>query len=142
MIRKAKPSDVNAIVGLTLEYIEKMDPYPFCRVDKDRVKDSIKVAVSGSGNFAWVNEVDGKVEGVLCAATHDFSFYQRKQVSVLVFYNRKPGGAGLMKKFVKWFIARPAIRACTVIMEVPNPRMDRHLVKLGFKPVTMYVGER
>jgi len=142
MIRKAKPSDVNAIVKLTLEHIEKNDPYPFCRADKDRIKGSIKVAVSGPGNFAWVNEVDGVVEGALCAATHDFAFYQRKQVSVLVFYNRKPGGAILMKKFVKWFIGRPAIRACTIIMETANPRLDKHLMKLGFKPMTMYVGER
>ena len=142
MIRRAKPGDLKAIVELTMEYIEKHEPYPFCRADKDRITDTIRTAVTGAGNFSWVNEVDGKVEGTLCAAAHDFAFYQRKQISVLIFYNRVPGGAGLVKKFVKWFISRPALRAATIIMEISNPRLDRHLLKLGFKPMTMYVGER
>jgi hypothetical protein len=143
MIRNATPSDIKAITELGIESLEVNDPYPQLRIDPDKVKDMATDLVSSAANFAWVSEIDGCVVGAVCGLSHDLMFYERKQLSVVMFYCRVPGDGGrLIKKLVEWYYTRPILKLCVFTLESnADPKLGDFLVKMGLKrELPNYVG--
>jgi hypothetical protein len=149
-IRNATPSDIKAITELGIESLEINDPYPELRIDPYKVKDMATTVVSSASNFAWVSEIDGEVVGAVCALSHDCMFYERKQLSVVMYYCRVPKDGGrLIKKLVKWYRKRPALKLCMFTLEAgrdpiekaKSEKVGRFLIKLGLKKeLPNYVG--
>lgn len=129
--RRAKLSDVNAIVELAVESVSR-DPLPVV-VDRRAMADSVRVCLNPA-HFAWVAEVDGQVVGAVGATVQPGFWFQRLQCSVLMYYSRVPGGGlPLMREFARWVKSRPAIKIAVLELE-PNvdPRLLRFLRRVGF----------
>ena len=135
MIRKAKPCDIDIIVELGIESLEVNDPYPELVISTSKIRAMALDLVSAPSNFAWVYEKDGIVIGAVCGLVHDIMFYERKQLSVVMFYCREPGGGGLLiRKIVQWFNSRPALKLCVFTLEHgADPKIGEFLIKLGLK---------
>lgn len=145
MIREAKPRDIDAITRLGIESLEVNNSYPTLRIDPAKVRTMATELVSSASNFAWVSEKDGKVVGAVCGLVHDLMFYERKQLSVVMFYCREPGDGGLLiRKLVKWFHSRPVLKLCMFTLEPDaDPRIGRFLVKMGLsQEMPNYVGAK
>lgn len=136
MIRKAGPGDIEHIARLGIESLMVNDPYPELRISQHKVRDMAQELVTNAANFAWVAENEkGEVVGAVCGLVHDIMFYERKQLSVVMFYCREPGAGGfLIRRLVKWFRSRPILKLCVFTLESgADPRIGDLLVKLGLK---------
>jgi hypothetical protein len=143
VIRNATPSDIKAITELGIESLEVNDPYPELRISPGKVKEMATELVTSAANFAWVSEIDGEVVGAVCGLSHDLMFYERKQLSVVMFYCRVPGDGGrLIKKLVDWYYSRPILKLCIFTLESnSDPKIGQFLVKRGLKrELPNYVG--
>jgi hypothetical protein len=144
VIREAKTKDIPKIIELGIESLTINDPYPELRIDKQKVRQMAIELVSGASNFAWVYENDdGEVVGAVCGLMHEIMFHERKQLSVVMYYCREPGGGGfLMRKLVRWWKTRPGYKMCVVSLEEgSDPRIGRILMKAGLnKQIPTYAG--
>lgn len=144
MIRKATPDDIPAIVRLGLQALAEDKPERLV-IAPDRVRAVALECVSSARNFAWVAEVDGEVRGAVCAQVGDCMFYERQAATVVQFYAREaPGeGAKLIRQFLRWARARPAIKVVMFTLEWnADPRIGKLLGHMGLKtalPVYMEV---
>ena len=134
MIRKAKPTDIDAIFGLGMQAL-KEDAYETLIIDEDKVRRVATLCVSGAGNYAWVAEDgEGKVIAAVSVMVNDMLFYERKQASVVQFYSRGKNGEGvrLIKHMLEWARSRPIIKLVTFTLEPgADPRIGTMLEKLG-----------
>ena len=143
-IRKATPKDIDAIVELAVESVSR-DPLPV-RIDRDAMR-AMALECMGPAHFAWVAEVDGKVEGCVGALVQRGFWFDRMQASVLLFYTRVPGaGAALIREFARWVKSRPSIKLALFSLEHnADPRIGKFLRRLGFvleNPQFVYVRGR
>ena len=134
MIRRATPSDIKGILALGLASLEK-DAYENLVICPEKMELLAKECVSATCNFAWVAEKDGEITGAVCAIVTDMLFYERKQATVLQFFCNQPGeGVKLLREFMKWCEARPAIKmACFTLEYKVDPRIGLVLKRLGLK---------
>ena len=142
MIRPANHGDIDILVELGIESLEVNDPYEELRIDKDKIRAMAKEVVSSASNFSWVSEKEGKVVGAVCGLSHDIMFYERKQLSVLLFYCREPGDGGLLiRRLVKWFHTRPILKMLVFTLERgADPKIGQFLGKLGLdRELPVYV---
>lgn len=132
MIRKAKPSDLAAIVDLGLEGMAT-GAYPGLVVSRAKLEDVARQCVSAAQNFCWVAERDGKVCAAVSAIVHECVFHTHKQMSIVQFYSRAPGeGIKLMREALRWGRSRPTIKVITFTLEVDaDPRIGKLLSRLG-----------
>jgi len=143
MIRKAVPGDIDIIVELGIESMEVNAQYPELLVSESRIRELMRELVSGSSHFVWVDEIGGRVVGVVCGMVHDIMFYERKQLSVVMLYCREPGGGGfLVRKMMKWFRSRPALKACVFSVENGlDDKIGEFLIKMGLqRKLPTYIG--
>lgn len=136
-------ADVGAIIELGIESLEVNDPYPELRISRDKIRNMTIEIVSSASHFAWVDDRDGRIVGAVCALSHEMMFYERRQLSVVMFYCREPGGGGFMiRQLVKWFKTRPILKLCMFTLEHgADPRIGELLVKLGLnRELPNYVG--
>lgn len=138
MIRKAKPSDLDAIVSLAVESVS-INPIPV-RIDRQAMKDTARECLAPN-HFCWVSEIDGEVVAALAACCQPSFWYERQQCSVLLYYTRVPGESiKLLREFMRWVKSRPAIKV--VVMELEpeaDPRLVRLLGRLGLDRVSTNV---
>lgn len=135
MIRKAKPSDLEAIVKLGIEALE-IDAYEELLISPDKVRAVTKECISAAPHFVWVSEIAGEVVGVLGALVTPLMLHERSQATIVMWYC-KAGGEGmkLLKEFMEWSKGRPMIKQVQYTGERRgNPKilqfMQRHY---GFK---------
>ena len=143
VIRKAKPSDVPAVVKLGIEALN-MDPYDNLRIDEDKATAIATECISAPCNFCWVAENDGEVLGAVTALVHPMAFYERSQATVIQFYCKDPGqGIKLIRELLNWVATRPAIKMVCFTLECrADPRIGKLLKRLGLQdelPVYMRV---
>ena len=130
-IRKATPKDIDAIVELAVESVSR-DPLPV-RIDRDAMR-AMALECMGPAHFAWVAEVDGKVQAAVVACSQQGFWFTRQQCSVLLFYSRVKGaGLPLMRRFAEWVKGRPAIKLAVFELEPGvDPRILKALKRMGF----------
>jgi len=144
MIRKATPNDINAIVELGIEALNK-GAYKNMVVSIEKVEALAIQGVSSARNFAWVAEKDGAIGGSLVAIVHECMCYERQQASVVQWYCKIPGdGISLMREFVRWANSRPAIKMKAVSLEHDaDPRIGNILTRLGMEmTLPAYIGTK
>ena len=144
-IRPAKHSDIAAITELSMESLEVNDPYPCLMPSISRTREAITSLVSGAAHFTWVHEREGKVIGAICGMVHDLMFYERKQLSVVMLYCREPGGGGLLvRRLMRWYRSRPAIKACVFTIEnCIDEKLGKFLITMGLqRRLPTYIGVR
>ena len=131
-IRRATPSDVEAIVSLGLEAL-RTDPYPNLVISEDKVRAFTRLCISAPSDFVWVAEKDGEVVASVAAVVTDMTFYERKQASVVQFYSRAPGaGMPLLRELMRWVRGRRAIKMVVFTLEHrADPRIGKLLTRLG-----------
>lgn len=138
MIRKAKLSDVPAIVDLAVESVSR-NAWPV-EVDREAMAETARTALNPA-HFLWVAEQDGKVVGAFGAIVQPSFWFKKLSCSVLLYYSRAPGmGLPLVREFIKWFKGRSAIKC--VMWEVEQEcdhRIIKFLRRVGFsrEAVTM-----
>jgi len=134
MIRVARPSDINTIVALGIESLEN-DAYQTLIIDKEKVRNTAIESVSSAAHFAWVSEIEGRVEGAVIGMTFHLQFYERKMCSVIMFYCRVPRDGGfLIKRLLQWYKSRPMLKRLEFTLERNmDPKIGRFLEKLGIK---------
>ncbi len=134
LIRKAKPSDVPAVVRLGLEALNQ-DPYEELLICEDKVKAIAIECISAPCNFCWVAEKDGEVVGAVTAIVHQMAFYERSQATVVQFFCKEPGeGIKLIRELLNWVDTRPAIKMVCFTLECrADPRIGKLLNRLGLK---------
>jgi hypothetical protein len=132
IIRKAVPNDINSIVYLGVEALNKYS-YPNLLIDKDKMREIGMECISASCNFSWVSETDNEITGAVCALVHPLMFYERSQASVIQFYCKTPGeGIKLLREFLKWARNRPVIKLiCFTLEGRIDPRVGKMLSRLG-----------
>ncbi|MET3998820.1 GNAT family N-acetyltransferase [Marinobacterium sp. MBR-109] len=143
MIRKAKPSDIPAIVDIAVESVSQ-NPLPV-KIDREAIAQMIQFCLNPA-HFGYVIEDDGVVVAAMGAISQRSFWYKGLQVSVLLYYTRKPGaGILLMREFARWVKSRSGIKTAVIELE---PDVDERLVsflsKAGFgrKTINMtYVRE-
>lgn len=129
--RRAKLTDVEPIVNLAIESVSR-DPLPV-EVDRQAMAAQVRFCLNPA-HFAWVAEVDGKVQAAVGAIVQPGFWFRKLQCSVLMYYSRVPGaGLPLMREFARWVKGRPAIKIAVLELE-PNadPRLVRFLRRVGF----------
>jgi hypothetical protein len=132
MIRRAVPSDIQAIVELGIEALNK-GAYKNMVVSRTKVEEMARLCVASPANFAFVAERDGVVGGAVCGFVNECLFYERKQLSIVQFYCRIPGeGIKLIREVLRWARGRPAIKLIVFSMEHDaDPRIGLLLKRLG-----------
>lgn len=143
MIRRARLDDLEIICELGYESLQVNDPYPEMRISKAKIREMATEMISGNSHFAWVDEQDGDVVGAVCAYSSESLFYERKQLNVVMFYTRRPGGGGwLLRELIRWWKGRPALKMiCFVLESGTDPKLGRFLERHGLRrQLPCYVG--
>lgn len=110
MIRKAKPSDVDALVKLAIEALE-IDAYEELVISPGKVMALVKEAVSKPTDFVLVSEIEGVVVGCIGAIVSPMMMHERSQATVIMWYCKTGGdGMRLMDGFIEWAKTRPVIK--------------------------------
>ena len=131
-IREAKTGDIPSIVRLGKLALEE-DPIPRTIISTEKLKATAWECVHHTTNYAWVAEVDGEVQGAVCALLHQQQVYERMQASVVQFYCTAPGwGAKLIDHFLEW-CQKPKIKCIAFTLEGnADPRIAKLLERKGF----------
>lgn len=142
-IRRARPTDTDAIVELGIEALST-NPYPTMVIAPDRVRAVARIVISGAGNVCLVAEQAGKVVAAVSATIDPCMFYERSQASVVQFYTRVPGaGVPLLRAFLRWARSRRMVKLIVFTLEMgADPRIGTLLRRLGLTqqlPVWMEV---
>lgn len=132
IFRQARANDADAIVALGVESVSR-DPLPVT-IDRVAMRETFLSLVGKPMHFAWVAEVDGKVEAAVVACSQQGFWFTRQQCSVLLFYSRVKGaGLPLMRRFAEWVKGRPAIKLAVFELEPGvDPRILKALKRMGF----------
>ncbi len=143
MIRKAKPSDLSAVVALGIEAMNK-DPYEGLVIDEEKITEVGRSCISCPSDFAYVSELDGKIVASVIAQVHPMTFYKRNQATVVQFYTSVPGeGIKLLRELMRWWKSRRGIKSVVFTLECgADPRINILLNRLGFQsemPVMMAI---
>ena len=140
MIRRAKPSDIPAIVELAVESVTTIDPIPELKIDRDAMKDMAEQCLQPA-HFLYVSEVDGVVVGALGAHTSPSFWHKGLACSVLLHYARTRGEwAKLMREFARWCKSRSGIKVAVLEMEGnADARAIEFMGRIGFGRVTQNV---
>lgn len=131
MIRNAKPQDIPAIIELAVESVSN-NPLPV-KISRDAMRETIQECL-GPAHFCMVSEVDGEVVGAVVACVQAGFWFERSQMSVLMWYSRKAGeGAKLLRELTRWMKSRATIKLAVFEMEPEtDPRMKELMRRLGF----------
>ena|SRR3990167_1235913 len=132
MIRKATPADIEMIVALGIEALSR-GAYPNLVISHGKVYAMARQCISSAQNFSWVAERDGKVVGAVSALVHECTFHEGQKASVVQVYTTVPGeGIKLVRAFLRWARARPAIKMISFTLEHDaDPRIGTMLRRLG-----------
>lgn len=134
MIRPACPRDVDAVVALGIEALER-EPEPDLRIDRNHIRKMAIECISGPQHFSWVSEQEGRVVAVVSAMVEDSALYERKIATVLQFYTKAPGeGIKLLRQLFRWAKTRPIIKRVVFQLEVnADPRIAVMLRRMGLR---------
>ena len=143
MIRKAKPSDIPAIVDIAVESVSQ-NPLPV-KIDRESMAEMAQFTLNPA-HFTYVAEEDGEVVAAMSAISQRSFWFKGLQVSVLLYYTRKPGaGIELMREFARWVKSRSGIKTAVIELEPDvDERLVSFLARAGFgrKTINMtYVRE-
>lgn len=135
-IRPATPHDVDGIVALGLEALEK-DAYEGLRISKERVREATVEIISGQQHFLWVGDRDGEIVASVAAFVGPMSFYERNQASIVQFYSKVPGvGIKLLRECLRWCRGRRAIKSIVFTLEHnADPRIGKMLTRMGLTEI-------
>lgn len=136
MIRPATIRDLDAVIELGLEALNT-DPYEGLVISLERVRGVAHDCIAGSSHFCWVAETDGVVTGAVTVFVQDWSFYERKQASVVQFYCNGPSAGhhlvALIKAMMEWADGRRIIKGIVFTLEYNvDARIERLLERFGF----------
>lgn len=100
MIRLAKPSDVDDMASLGLEFAEKSQFVHTFEPSLSKIWESAKLIVSDPNSIVIVLEEDGKLEGFIFGLILTPMFSEETVLQEMAFYTRKGlGGLRLLKAF-------------------------------------------
>lgn len=134
IVRRATPADLHDVVRLGIAGLEH-DAYPGLLIDRSKVVDVARHAISSPSDYVGVGELNGQVVAAVTAVVGDMLFHERKQATVLQFWTEVPGcGLPVMRAFLRWARARPIIKSIVFTVEHgADPRIGRMLERLGLR---------
>jgi hypothetical protein len=129
--RRAKPSDVSAIVDIAVESVS-VDPLPVV-IDRKAMAETVTAALNPA-HFVWVSEKDGQIVAAVVAVVQPSFWFTRLSCSVLLYYTRVPGaGLPLLREFARWVKGRSAIKMAIIELEPGvDPRLIKFFRRVGF----------
>lgn len=129
MIRLAGPRDAKAIEQLAVDAIASVR-YGRLRLDRARLRVSIRQALSDRRHYVAVVEHEGVVTGALAILTTDTLWAERRVAKLALWWAPQGGGMNLLKSGIRWVESRPGIAALGVEFDFEAPADDR-LARLG-----------
>jgi hypothetical protein len=133
MIRKAKPSDIAAIVELAVESVTTISPIPELNIDRAAMRETAELCLQPA-HFSYVSEVNGEVVGAVVAQVLPGFWFEKLQCSVLLHYSRIPGEwVKLMRELSRWIKSRSGIKLAMIeIEDCHDEKVVRFVKRLGF----------
>jgi hypothetical protein len=92
MIRKAEAKDVSSIVDLGLEFGLATQKIHTMKVNSEKIRETVHIALSNSNFVLLVQEVDNVIEGVVFGMVVVSFFTNDVALQELALYSRKPSG--------------------------------------------------
>lgn len=138
VLRRAKLSDVDAIVDLSVESVQR-NPLPV-KIDREAMKETAR-SLLNPAHFLWVSELNGEVVASVAACVEKSFWYRGLQCSVMLYYGRKPNAClPLLRELAKWMKSRSGIKVGVMELEPEaDPRILRALHRMGFSRESMNV---
>jgi hypothetical protein len=135
VIRRARPSDLPAIVELAVESVS-INPIPV-KINRDSMRETADQCLQPA-HFLMVSEIDGVVVGAWAACVQPSFWYDKLQCSVLLHYARVPGEwVKLAREFSRWVKSRSGIKVAVIELEPESdPRIIQFLTRIGFDRVS------
>lgn len=140
MIRLAAPRDAKVLEQLAVDAIASVR-YGRMRLDRDRVRASIRQGLSDRRHYVAVVEHAGEVTGAIAILTTETLWSERTVAKLALWWAPKGGGLDLLKSGIRWVESRPGIAAFGVEFDFePSAddriaRLERILSRYGFRPV-------
>lgn len=130
--RSAKLLDIPGIVDLAVESVS-VDPLPVT-ISRTAMRETLQEVIGKPAHFCWVAMKDGKVVASVAAMSSFGFWFERQQVSVLLYYTRVAGAClPLLREFARWVKSRPVIKLAVFELEPgADKRLARTLARLGF----------
>ena len=134
MIRRAKPSDVPALVALAHRALQHVDIGNVV-VSKTRISGASCRLVSDPQSLVLVHESDGTIDGAIAVGVSDALWFERKVAGILFWYAEQPRtGYAMLRQAVQWSLSRPVIKAIGLSEEFTfDPRIGKLLERAGLK---------
>lgn len=131
MIRPATLADGKMILELVSPYVER---YPLTP-DPIKMKQILGTAISSAQHFAYVDEVDGEIQGVLIGMSGDNLWARKRNCNILAWIAKVPGqGAALLRHFRDWVSQRPILRVAGACPDIDlDERVWRLAERIGFE---------
>lgn len=131
MIRPATLQDLPRILEVGKRLAEL---YPL-KADDYKMRQLLTEAISSRGNFAMVDEFDGKICAVLIGLVGDNLWAQRRFANIVLWWSNTAGsGAALLRKFKVWVVSRRAIKVAGLCPDIDlDDRVHSLLQRVGFK---------
>lgn len=123
--------DLPEIVDIAVESVSH-DPLPV-KIDRLAIRETLQTLLNPA-HFLWVTEVDGKVVAAVAACAQQSFWFEKMQVSVLLYYSREKGaGIQLLREFARWVKSRSGIKVAVIELEPhADPRLIKFMRRLGF----------
>jgi len=127
-IRQATLSDKSSIIRLAIAEAEQ---FSSLYVDREKINALVIQGISSRSNFLWVSESRGKVDGALGAISHDGTWFERQQLSILLLSGNN--SISLLQELMRWRSGRRAIKVVSVAFPVIDERTSRALEYVGIR---------
>lgn len=133
MIRRARPLDLDALVGLVMRATLKFDMGDLL-ISRECITSTAQRLISDPQSLVLVHETQG-VDGAIVLAVNDGLFFERKAAGILFWYAAIPrSGYLLLRHAMKWCKARPAIKAIGLSLDFGgDERVGKLLQRAGLK---------
>lgn len=134
MIRRAKPIDLDALVGLVMRALLKFDLGDLL-VSRERITHTAQQMISDPQALVLVHDVQG-IDGAIVIGSQDALFCERKLAAILFWYATTPrSGYLLLRHAMKWINGRQAIKGVGMSLEFnADERVGKLLQRVGLKP--------
>ncbi len=132
IIRPATLQDMGAIYEMACEQAAR---YEKLRIDRDKMKHTIRTAISSKSHCALVVEEGNKVIGVLGGMTTQNVWAQKQACGISIWHSKNPFGLRrLLEEFLVWVKPRRGIRVAGFAPDIDcHPGIWRIAARLGFE---------
>ena len=132
MIRRATPSDVEALTALVLRALVALDVGGLV-ISGRKIEAEAKRLISDPSGFVLVN--GEPINGAIALQVRDGFFFERKVAGIVFWYAETPRtGYAMLRQAVQWCSERPVIKVVGMSMDFGgDERIGTLLERVGLK---------